>query len=93
MMIFPSRTTMFSKKVQNRQTTDRQTDRQTDTVLIGQLKRATWNPKFDPCEKAHSAESSVTKDDLTEPKQFPSQPSFFLGIMENTTVVTQVFEG
>ena len=79
---------MFSKKCRIDRKTDRQTDRQTNTLLIGQKRRATCNPKFDPCEKAHSAESSVTKDDLTEPKQFPAQPSFFLGLMENTTVLT-----
>ena len=51
---------------------------------------------FDPCKKAHCAESSVTKDDLTEQKQllqFTAQISLFLRLMENTTEVIQGFEG
>ena len=83
---------MFSKKKKNAESTDRQTD----TVFIGKKRRATWNPKFDSFIKAHGAKSSVTKDDLTEPKQllqFPAQPSLFLGLMEITTEVIQVFKG
>ena len=53
---------------------NRQTDRH---CTYRSIKTCNMESQVHPCEKANSAESSVTKDDLTEPKQFPAQPSFF----------------